>query len=174
MEEYGVVKRETIYRGRIVNLIVDTIVLPNNKIAKREIVHHADAAAVLAQDDDGKIFLVKQYRHAVGDYTLEIPAGLLEDGEEPEACALRELEEEIGYKANNIRFVNATYNSIGFCTEKCYLYIAHNLVKTAQKLDDDEFIEVKKYSLEECEKMISKGEICDGKTVMAILALKLS
>ena len=103
---------------------------------------------------------------------LEIPAGTFEDNEDPYECALRELEEEIGYKAMGLTYVNWTYASVGMCTERIYLYVAKDLEKGVQNLDEDEYIEIERYSLEDAVEMIFDGTIRDSKTVMGILAYK--
>ena len=116
--------------------------------------------------------LVKQYRNAENGDVLEIPAGKLEKGEEPLTCAKRELEEEIGYRAGAIEKICAMYTAVGFSNEKLHLYIATELVKSKQSLDEDEYIELVTYPLEEAIKMIFTGEIKDSKTIVGLLAVK--
>ena len=138
------VKSEKIFEGKIINLRVDTVELEDKKYTKREIVEHRGASAILAANEENEIILVRQYRKAVEDFIYEIPAGTLNIAEEPVECALRELEEETGYKAENLVF-------------------------TSTKFDEDEFIETVKVSKEEAEKMIKTGRILDGKTLVGIL-----
>ena len=174
MDSYKIVNRQEIYTGRIVNVYLDDVELPNGAVAKREIVlHHKEGVGILPVDADGGIFLVRQYRHPLFAHVLEIPAGISEVGEDPKACAARELEEEIGYRAEKLSFLVAANNTVGVSNDKIHLYVAEGLVKTAQNLDADEFLEVEKYSLAECEKMIATGEIIDSKTILAIYAYKL-
>ncbi|MCL2573143.1 MAG: NUDIX hydrolase [Defluviitaleaceae bacterium] len=172
--EYKIVNREEIYKGRIVNVFLDDVELPSGAVAKREIVlHHREGVGILPVDNDGGIFLVRQYRHPLLQHVLEIPAGISEQGEDPAACAARELEEEIGYKANKLTFLVSANNTVGVSDDRIHIYVAENLVKTAQNLDEDEFLEIEKYSLADCEKMIANGEIIDSKTILAIYGYKL-
>ena len=144
--------------------------MPDGDTAMREVVEKHNASAIVPVDNDGNIIMVRQYRHPARDLVLEIPAGTFEDGEDPYECASRELEEEIGYKAEGLTYINWTYASVGICTERIYLYIADRLTRGVQKLDKDEFIDVEKYSLEDAMSMIFDGTITDSKTVMGILA----
>jgi len=168
-ENYQVVTSETVYNGKIVDIVHDTITLPDGRTALREIVKHADGAAVLPIDNDGNIIFIRQYRHPVGEMVLEIPAGTLDEGENHLNCAARELEEEIGYTSSNIRFLSRICPSVGFCDENIYIYLATDLVKSKQNLDADEFIELEVYTPTEALRMISDGTIYDAKTVTAIL-----
>lgn len=168
--DYEVVKSSEKYVGKIIKVYSDEIKMPDGKIAIRETIKKNDASAIVPVDKDGNIIFVRQYRHAAQDMVLEIPAGTFEMGEDPYECAKRELEEEIGYKAESFTYVNWTYASVGVCTEKIYLYIAEDLVKGVQNLDEDEFIEIEKYSLADSLSMIFDGTIRDSKTVMGILA----
>ena len=173
-DSYKIVNREEIYMGRIVRVLLDDVQLPNGAVAKREIVlHHREGVGILPVDAQGNVYLVRQYRHPLGRHILEIPAGIADADEDPAACAARELEEEIGYKAGKLTFLVAAHNTVGVSDDKIYLYVAEKLIKTAQNLDADEFIEVEKYSLADCDKMITTGEIIDSKTILAIFAYKL-
>jgi ADP-ribose pyrophosphatase len=163
------VKSEKIFEGKIINLRVDTVELEDKKYTKREIVEHRGASAILAANEENEIILVRQYRKAVEDFIYEIPAGTLNIAEEPVECALRELEEETGYKAEKINKIFEFFSSPGFSNEKIYLFKAENLVFTSTKFDEDEFIETVKVSKEEAEKMIKTGRILDGKTLVGIL-----
>lgn len=163
------VKSEKIFEGKIINLRVDTVELEDKKYTKREIVEHRGASAILAVNEKNEVLLVKQYRKAVENFMYEIPAGTLNIAEEPVECALRELEEETGYKAEKINKVFEFFSSPGFSNEKIYLFKAENLVFTSTKFDEDEFIETVKVSKEEAEKMIKTGRISDGKTLVGIL-----
>lgn len=161
--------RTPIFKGKILEVVVDDIKFPNGSETKRELVIHGGAAAVIPFDEEGNVFLVEQYRHATTGYTLEIPAGCLEEGEETITCAEREVEEEIGYKASSLEFLMTIYPAVGFSTEKIDIFVAKGLVKTAQNLDEDEFVEVKKMSLEEVIDLIKQGVITDSKTICALL-----
>ncbi|MDO5301010.1 MAG: NUDIX hydrolase [Tissierellia bacterium] len=162
---------ERIYDGKIVSLRCDTVELNNQRYAKREIVEHEGGVAVLALDPQGKIFFVKQFRVAVGKEMLELPAGLVEHDEMPMDAAARELEEETGQRPGKVNFLLECYTSPGFSTEKIHLFLAEDLTSTEQNLDDDEEVEVYRYSLEEALKLIQLGEIVDAKTIVGILTL---
>jgi len=175
MEAYKTINQQEIFSGKIFRVNVDEITLPNGRTAKREIVvNHHEAVGMLAVDDDGFIFLVRQYRHPLGALVLEIPAGMMEHGEKPEDCARRELEEEIGYRAERLDFICTANNAVGMLSDRIYLYIARGLTKTAQNLDADEFLTIEKHSIEDCERMIKDGEIIDSKTILAIYAYMLN
>ncbi|MGD9567837.1 MAG: NUDIX hydrolase [Sedimentibacter sp.] len=163
------VKSEKIFEGKIINLRVDTVELENQKYAKREIVEHKSASAILAINEDNEMLLVRQYRKAVEDFIYEIPAGILNIAEEPVECALRELKEETGYEAKKIKQVFEFYTSPGFTNEKCYLFLAEDLTFTSTKFDEDECIETIKVSKVEAKKMIETGKIIDSKTLIGML-----
>lgn len=167
---YQVISREEIYKGKIIEVVKDTITLPENKTAKRELVLHSDAAAIVPIDAEGNIILVKQYRHPFGEMVYEIPAGLVEKGEDPLLCAKRELEEETSFKCEDLSFVCKSASSIGFCNEIIYIYIAENLTQGEFNFDEDEFIEIYKFKPEKALEMIENGEIYDGKTILGIMA----
>lgn len=170
---YEVVKSEKVFQGKILNVESDIITLPNGETTVREIVKHNGAAAMLPIDDKGKIWLVKQYRHSARKMTLEIPAGTIEEGESPYDCAIREIEEEIGYKCYNMKPLITMYSAIGFCDEQIHIYICRDLTKSQAQPDDDEFITIERHSLRDCMRMIKNGEICDSKTITALLAYKV-
>lgn len=157
-----------IYDGKILNLRVDDVLLPSGINAKREVVEHKNAVAVLPIDACGRILFVSQYRYAVSAEMIEIPAGLCEEGESPKETAVRELQEECGYKPESIEKVCEFYCSPGFSTELVTLYIAKDLKVSRLPQDADECIEVLKFTLEEAMEKITKGEISDAKTIAAI------
>lgn len=168
---YEVLESKVTHEGKIVKITVDKLRMPDGSEAYREtVIRGKNAAAVLAVDNDGSLIFVRQYRHAFGEMLLEIPAGVLEDGEEPEEGVLRELEEETGKKAETLEFLCEMYPTVGYCTEKIQLFIATDMIEGQQKLDADEFLEIEKYTPEEAVEMIYKGEIKDGKTIAAIFA----
>ena len=168
--DYEVKKSEKVYDGKILKVFRDEIMMPDGKTAAREIIEKNNASAIVPVDDDGNLIFVRQYRHPAKDMVLEIPAGTFEAHEDPYDCALRELEEEIGYRAESLTYIGWTYCSVGVCTERIYLYIAEKLIKGEQHLDPDEFIEIERYSLQEAVNMVFNGTIKDSKTVMGILA----
>ncbi|WP_134683213.1 NUDIX domain-containing protein [Brevibacillus migulae] len=161
---------ETIYEGKVITVKVDDVRLPNGKTAKREIVKHQGAVAVLPLTDDGKMVVVRQFRKALERTILEIPAGKLEKGEEPLACAKRELEEETGYTAAHYEHLSSFYTSPGFADELLHVYVATGLKAGAMQPDEDEFVEVLELTLEEAHEKHRLGEIRDAKTVVALFA----
>ncbi|MEK3974842.1 MULTISPECIES: NUDIX domain-containing protein [unclassified Psychrobacillus] len=162
------------FSGRIITLQVDEVLLPNGKTAKREIVKHPGAVAVIAVTDDKKIILVEQYRKALERSIIEIPAGKIEPNEAPELTALRELEEETGYTCANMKFIQSFATSPGFADEIIHLYMAEDIaiMEQASALDEDEFVELLHVSLEEMEQMVISQQIFDAKTAFAYIWLK--
>ena len=159
---------EVIYDGYIVKLEKDKVLCPNNNEAYRVIVRHNGGAAVLCVTKDNKIVLVKQFRYAFNEILYEIPAGKLEKGEMPQASALRELEEEAGYKALSSEHLITIYPTVGYCSEKIYVYLVTDYEITETNLDENEFVEVVEVTIEEAVNMIQTGVIKDGKTICAI------
>ncbi len=160
-----------VFNGRIFDVKKYTVELPDKSLSFREEVEHHGGACVLAFDD-GYIYLVRQYRLAVRDETIERPAGKLEKGEDPESCALRELTEETGLVAESIRKICAINPSPGYTNEIIHIYYVDRFLKADQKLDDGEFLNVIKLPVKKCFEMVESGEITDGKTVVALLWLK--
>lgn len=156
------------YAGRIVRLRVDEVELPNGKSGQREVVEHGDAVAIVALDEQQRIMLIKQYRYATDQLLLEIPAGLMEPGEEPLSAAQRELEEETGYCAAQWEELSCFYSSPGFCDERIYLFLATGLYPGTKNPDEDEFIEPASFPLAVAAQMMQRGELHDGKTITGI------
>lgn len=166
--EEKTITSKKIFDGKIIKLFVDEVVLPNGQQSKREIVKHPGAVAVVAITNEDKLVLVKQYRKALEKTTLEIPAGKLEAGEEPVECAIRELEEETGYRAKHVQPLYSFYTSPGFADEIIHLFWAEDLEQGVVQLDQDEFVDLVEYSLEECVAAIEANQICDAKTILAV------
>ena len=166
---------QPIYDGRIIQVRVDDVVLPNGASSKRELVKHPGAVAVIAVTDEGKIVLVEQYRKAMEKALVEIPAGKLEQGEAPLATAMRELEEETGYICEDMKLLYSFYTSPGFADEIIYLYEATGLTKKEDKadLDEDEFVDLLEVTLEEAWELIQEQRIHDAKTILAMQYLQL-
>jgi len=164
------VSSQRVYEGRVVSLRVDTVRLPSDRITEREIVEHQGSVAIVALDEDDDVILVNQFRAAVGRALLEIPAGTLEAGEDAEACAFRELQEETGYVAGHLEELYTFYTSPGFSNERIWLYLGTNLKPGSQDMESDENIEVIKLPLDKALEMISSAEICDGKTILGLMA----
>jgi ADP-ribose pyrophosphatase len=158
-----------IFEGKIINLRVDEVKLPNGKITTREVVEHPGGVSVVAVTDEGKLLLVKQYRKPAEEIILEIPAGKLEKGEDPETCAKRELSEETGYEAGYLKHLLTFYTTPGFSNERMYLYFAKDLKKVKIHPDEDEFLEVVEYSPEELWQMILQNMVKDAKTIIGVL-----
>ncbi|KAB8138395.1 NUDIX hydrolase [Gracilibacillus oryzae] len=167
-------KSKNIFEGRIIKVQLDEVTLPNGKTSTREIVKHPGAVAIIAVTENNKIIFVKQYRKALEKTLVEIPAGKLEKGEEPEVTALRELEEETGYTTDELNYVTSFYTSPGFADEIIYLYETNKLKKLEEKkeLDEDEFVELMELSISEAEQLIKNQEIHDVKTAFAVQFLK--
>jgi ADP-ribose pyrophosphatase len=160
-----------IYKGRIVTLNVDTVTLPNGVTVDLEVVRHPGASAVVPLKQDGTVVLIRQFRHAAGGFIYEIPAGKLSPGEEPLACAERELEEEIGYRAGSFELLSSIFTAPGFTDEVIHIYKASGLTKGRQQLDRDEVLEVVGMRLDEAIEMIRTGAIRDAKTIVGLQAV---
>ena len=161
------------YHGTIVDFYKDTIEVPNGNVVEWDFIGHKGAAAVLPVREDGKLLMVRQYRNALDRYTLEIPAGGLKGADEPTRDAAgRELEEETGYRSDDLEWLITIRTTVAFCNEKIDIYVAKNLIKSHQHLDEDEFINVEAYSVEELSRMILEGKIEDSKTISAIMSYK--
>lgn len=164
--------RKPLFNGRILNLREDTVRLPDGTTAKREVIEHFGGSCVAALNDKKELLMVQQFRYAVGKELLELPAGKLEKGEDPQICAARELEEETGYRAEKLYPLGVMYPTPAYCQEAIYMYYTDRLVPTSQKLDADEFLEVIAIPFEKAVEMVKNGEITDGKTGLAILKLE--
>jgi ADP-ribose pyrophosphatase len=162
-----------IYEGKVLNVAVEMVTLPNGAIKKREVVRHPGAAAMVPLLEDGKVVLVKQYRHAIGKFIWEIPAGTLEPGEEPVACAQRELGEEIGYEAGRLEKITEILPAPGYTDERIHIFLATELKAVPQNLEDDEVLDVEPVALEKAVEMIRSEEIQDAKSIAGILLTSL-
>ena len=160
-------RKKRVYDGKIIRLDEYSLTIEGRKV-RREIIKHPGAAAILAFDEKGKIILVRQHRFPLG-YILEIPAVTLEKGESPKRCALREIQEETGYKAKGMAHLITYYPSVGYNTEAIHCFVASGLTRVKTKLDTDEFITVKKMELPKLIKLIKSGKIIDSKTICAVM-----
>ena len=172
MEKFKRIKREVMYDGVKLNFCRDTLITPLGDQIYFDHIEHPGAAAVLPVLDDGRIVMVTQYRNAVERFTLEIPAGGREPGEDLFEVAKRELEEETGFKSENLEYLMSVNTEIAFCDEVIEVYVARDLKPSRQNLDEDEFIDVSFWELDDLIAKIYAGEIKDCKTSAALLAYK--
>ena len=166
------VNEDIIYKGKVFTIKLRDVILENGQASKRELVCHNGGAAVLPLDNEGNLYLIKQYRAPFEQEILEIPAGKLEPKEDPFLAAKRELQEETGFTAKNYTNLGEFYPTVGFCDEIIYLYMATDLSLGNQSLDEDEFVTVEKMPFETVYQMCINGQIKDGKTLVAILKAK--
>lgn len=166
------INKTHIFKGRVVDLSVETVTLPDGATAEREIIAHPGGVCVLALDENNNVYMVSQFRKATEQVLLEIPAGKLEYGEDPLEAGKRELEEETGYCADEYISLGYFYPTPAYCKEKIYMYFARHLSKTKQNLDADEFLDVSTVPFDELYKKVINNEIIDGKTALATLRVK--
>jgi len=161
--------RRQIHRGRVVDLGIEDVTLPSGDTIELEIVRHAGAAAVAAVDDEGRVVLIRQYRHAAGGFIWEIPAGILHAGEAPVVCAARELREEVGLGAGTLAPLGSIMTTPGFTDERIHLFLGRDLTDGETDRDDDEVIdEVRRVPLRDALAMVRGGEIVDSKTIAGL------
>ena len=172
MIEEKTISSDRVYTGKTISLKVDTVEVPNRGYQKREIVEHNGAVGIVAITPENKVVLVRQYRKAVEKELWEIPAGKIEIGENPKECAIRELKEETGYSAENMKLIHKFYTSAGFSNQKIYIFLAENLIQGERDLDEDEFLEVHEIDKDEVYNMIARNEIEDAKTLIGMLLIK--
>lgn len=164
---------KNIYKGKILVLNVETVTLPNGATVDLEVIRHPGAAAIVPIKEDGTVILIRQFRHAAGGFIYEIPAGKLHSGEDPRDCAVRELEEEIGYRALSLELLTSIFTAPGFADEVIHIYKATGLTKGRQKLDHDEVLNVVELPIEKAIAQIHDGTIRDGKTIVGLQAVYL-
>jgi len=170
---YKIIKSEIIFRGKVFNTKVDQIEYNSGNKAVREVAEHPGGAVIVPVTTDGKIVMVTQHRFPVDKVLLELPAGKLGKDEDPFICAVRELEEETGYKSDNVKELGSIYTTPGYSTEKLWIYIAKDLKPGNHNREEGEFgMEVFELSLKEVENKIYNGEIVDGKTICGIYLAK--
>ncbi len=162
------ISSEEIYKGKIIDVYRDKVLCPNGKESYREYIKHCRASCVVAKLPNGKFLIEKQYRYPYDEIIYEFPAGKCDKGEDPKNTALRELEEETGYRANHIEYIGEIYPSCAYTDEIIYLYYADNLVKKDIHWDENERLEIYEMSMEEILKLMSDGILKDAKSVSAI------
>ncbi|HSQ88434.1 NUDIX hydrolase [Romboutsia sp.] len=170
--EETTISSDRIYTGKIISLKVDTVEVENQGYQKREIVEHGGCVGIVAINDNNEIILIKQFRKAIEKVIWEIPAGKIEAGENPKECAIRELKEETGHEAQNLKLIHKFFTSAGFSNQKIYIYLATGLTVGERNLDNDESLDVYKMNLEDAYSMVIKNEIEDAKTSIGILLAK--
>src|SRR2546421_7651004 len=169
MKAFETVGTEYVYRGRVVTVRIDTVRTADGREIRREVVEHHGAVAIVPRLDAETILMIRQFRQAVGEELLEIPAGTLETGEDADACAARELEEEIGYRAGRLQRMFSQYLAPGYSNEVLHAYLGQDLTLTAVRPDEDEQIEVVRVRVSDIEPMILDGRIRDAKSIAALL-----
>ena len=161
------------FKGRVFNVRVDSVRLSKGTLGTREIVEHVDCVCIVPLDEQGNVVMVRQYRKPVEQHLLEIPAGAVEQDEVSEDAALRELQEETGYAAEQLQHLSSFWTSPGFCTERMHAYVATGLRPgdPAHSLDEDEEIQVEKVPLDRIADMIRRGEITDAKSITSLVLM---
>jgi ADP-ribose diphosphatase len=173
----GKIESRRIYTGRIVSLDIDTVRFPNGMTGELEIIRHSGASAIVpileTPGQENQVLLIRQYRYAAGGFLYEVPAGRLDAGEAPEACARRELKEETGYSAASLTRLTTIFTTPGFTDERIHLFVARGLTPGESALESDEILAVHPTTFSRAMEMIDEGTITDGKTIVALmLALK--
>jgi len=157
-----------LYEGRVIDLNLETVPLPDGRQVDLEIIRHPGGACALPVHDNGDVTLIRQFRHAVGGMVWEVPAGRIDDGEDPLLAARRELKEETGLVPDSLEKLGEFIPTPGFCSEIVHLYLARNLEICKQELEDDEYLEVVRLPFHEAMEKVKTGEITDGKTVVSL------
>jgi len=171
LTEEKTLSSQLIYDGRVVKLRVDTVQTPSGKKTTREIIEHTDCVAIIAIDDNDNVLLVNQFREAVGKELLEIPAGGIDPGEDPEAAVRREMQEETGYLPRKVEMLRGFYSAPGYCNEYLYLYLATDLVPSQLHAEDTESISLVRVPTSQVRDLLASGDIYDGKSVAGLLTL---
>lgn len=171
--DFETVSSTQVYSGAIFDVLSDEVRLPNGNVARRDFVKHSGAVTILPVGEGGTIYLIEQFRYPTGGMIFEIPAGTLEEGEERDACARRELAEEIGFRAGKLELLRTFYPCPGYSNELITLYRATELEKTETNFDENEIIELRPVTLEEGLAMIENGRIVDAKTIIALYHEKI-
>ena len=170
MTEEKTISSRIIYDGQVIKLRVDTIETPDGRETTREIVERSDCVSIIAIDDEDNVLLVKQFRKAVEKELLEIPAGGIDPGEEPEDTVRREMQEETGYLPQKIEELHGFYSAPGYCSEYLYLFLVTDLVPSQLYAEDTEGITLVRVPVSQIADLLSSGKICDGKSVAGLLA----
>lgn len=169
---FETIKSDTVYQGKAFDVHRDQVLLPDGKITNLDVVSHPGAVTLVPVDSQGRILFVRQYRHAVGKMLLELPAGTLDPGEQPNICALREVREETGMSAAKLEHIGEFFLAPGYSTEFMYIYLATGLQPDPLPGDEDEFITVEPMAIDDVPELISQGKIRDAKSLAALLLAK--
>ena len=161
-----------IFSGKLIDLYLDKVRLPNGKKSTREWIDHPGAVCIVPILDNGDVLLIRQFRYGPREEFIEIPAGKIDKNEDPLKCGLRELEEETGYKSNKLTFLTNIHPAIGFSNEKMWMYLAEELELSKKKLDEDEFLELLPTPLNQAIEWVFSGKITDVKTIIGIMWMK--
>jgi len=165
---HSILSGQTVYNGRVFRLELLRVRLPDQHERDYDLVRHPDSVTILPQDQDGGIWFVTQFRVGSNSVLLELPAGVLDEGEQPEACAAREIREEIGMAAGNLRHLGSNYLAPGYCSELNHVYLATDLVSSPLQMDDDEFLNTRKVYADEIATLIVSGDLQDSKSLAAL------
>ena len=172
-ESAQLLTRKTIYRGRIIQLDLERVQLPGGTVHELEIIRHPGASCIVPFVSEDEVLLLRQYRHAAGGFLYELPAGTLEEGEDPDDCAVRELEEETGFKTGRLEKLGSIRTTPGFSDELIHLYVAHELAPGTQATEDCEILSVERFGLDEALEMIRDGRLIDAKSICGLSLAKL-
>lgn len=167
--KFETIDTKTQYQGKVFSIRQDRVRLPDGREARLDIVVHTGAVTLIPVDEQGRVWFVRQYRHAAGEVLLELPAGTLEPDEEPQACASREVREETGMSAEKLELLGDFFLAPGYSTEHMYVYLATGLKADPLEQDEDEFLSVEKIPLEQAFQMAETGELKDGKSIAALM-----
>jgi ADP-ribose pyrophosphatase len=166
---HSILSRKTVFNGHAFDVEKLQVRLPDGRERAYDLVSHKDSVTLLPLDSDGSVWFVSQYRMGCECLTLELPAGVMDEGESPEACAAREIREETGMAAGNLRLLGSVYLAAGYSSEINHIFLATDLIHSPLEMDEDEFLDVERFSIGEIRTMIEKGELIDSKTLAALL-----
>lgn len=172
-DKFKILRQKTVFSGTIYDVVSETLELPSNRVVERATVYHPGAAVFIPKANDGKLILIRQYRHATRSTLLEFPAGTLKKDEDPLECAKRELIEETGFSAQTWKSLGILHPAPGFCSEVQHCFLAEKLSPLKGELDEDEIIEVEHLDIHTIERCIKSGEMTDGKSIALFTRAKL-
>jgi ADP-ribose pyrophosphatase len=171
---FELVKSETVYQGKVFNVRQDHLRLPDGKVTRLDVVEHSGAVTILPIDDQDQIWFIRQYRHPASRILLELPAGVMDEGEDPLESAQRELQEEIGMAADSLTLLGDFYLAPGYSTEYMYVFLARGLLASQLQPDEGVYIQIEKVPLAQAMSLVKAGRICDSKSLATLLLWKIS